>query len=308
MLAGNAPTLGATLTTPNDPRIRFADLNGNGWWDVGEPAIYDVDDDYVYTQGTDTMLVGAEPPDGTGLIDLLPFHKFYDADSDGVWDVGEPAIQDSGLDGFYNLGRYWDIFPRKIKVGEEPTVTVDGKLTFYEADCHLYLETQKLGWLLVPFSTDSMYPLQHGNEVHDPNMLAYFLPLGNYYTPGDISVGSGSPVTLASVSASSNRWNIPFFSFNFRPAIGNTANRILSVWLEAGSPVAQHTAKFPVTVILGEEKRPFFFSLAARSLDDLSYWQSMGVQAPTIFLKAQTNAETVVVSDRYGFVQQVGPT
>jgi len=205
-----------------------------------------------------------------------------------------------------NDTRRWNLLLKKIVAGEEPVAFTSGKLWYYDVDGHMYLDREDLeAAVQVALAGDSQPPLTHGNEAHEPSFLAYFLPMESFYNANDMTVGS-TPATIASISANSNRWNIPFIGFNFRPDLGNTANRMLYVWFEAGNPVAQKTAKYPVNVVLNETKRPFFYGLAARGVSDLGFWQAKGMQAPTIYLKAQTDVESVIVSDTYLMNLQVG--
>jgi hypothetical protein len=105
LLAGSAPAAGVSLSTPGST-ILYDDANFNGKWDVGEGCWDDADYDFMYTPmymgyGMDVHLVGTEPaywafgsPPGTT-------NKYYDANTNGVWDVGEPAIDDLDLSGTY---------------------------------------------------------------------------------------------------------------------------------------------------------------------------------------------------------------
>lgn len=212
-----------------------------------------------------------------------------------------------------NDTRRWDYLLRKLAEGEEPwndldypDNLLDGRLWYADIDKHAYIDDPLIGSKQVALSGEPQPPLTHGNEAHDPTLLAYFLPMESYYNANDITVGV-NPTAIASISASSNRWNIPFAGLNFRPDTGNTANRTLYVWFEAGNPAAQKTAKYPVNVVLNETKRPLFYGLAARNVGDLGFWQAKGMQAPTIYLKAQTDSESAIVSDTYLMNLQVGP-
>jgi len=304
VLVGTAPSEGSALSSP-PYGVRYYDPAGVGaMWDVGMPAILDVDDDYVYTVGTDVVLVGTEPPNGSAIFDPGLLDKYYDVNGNVAWDIDEPAIKDDGDDVFH-VRRRWNFLLNRLLPLEEPSSFQMGRLWYRESDGHPYLDRPDLAQALqIPLVGDA--PTIHDNEAHSLAFLAYFLPMGSWYVT-DVSVGSAAAVTLASVSATAGRWNIPSGIFNFRPAATNTANRTLSVWWE--TPLGtQHSAKYPITVVLNEAKRPFTFGLCHSGIGDLGFWQSRFASSATIYLRAQTDAETVLVSDRYLNVLQVGPT
>jgi len=105
LLVGPEPLKGSALKFPDRSTITFYDADSDSAWSVGEPAIDDVDEDYVYTppsaEGPDVLLVGPEPDVGVDLAGPGSFDKYYDADSSDTWDVGEPAIRDADGTGTY---------------------------------------------------------------------------------------------------------------------------------------------------------------------------------------------------------------
>ena len=72
------------LPLSNDPALRFLDSNGNGVWDIGEPVVYDSNQNGVYD----------------GKI------KFVDSNANGVWNSGETVVVDANNNGVYNNGKY----------------------------------------------------------------------------------------------------------------------------------------------------------------------------------------------------------
>jgi len=98
LLAGPAPPAGAPLSTPGST-ILYYDWDysstptvGDGFWD-------DIDGDFAYTPaymyyGLDVHLVGVEPAFWMYGSSLPPTVKYYDTNTNGLWDVGEPAIDD----------------------------------------------------------------------------------------------------------------------------------------------------------------------------------------------------------------------
>jgi hypothetical protein len=160
----------------------------------------------------------------------------------------------------------------------------------------------------------------HGNEAHSPSFLevgdpptvhgnsrhslaytdAVFLS-GQYLAASDVTVGSASPANIASISVTISgtreEYLLPIVGFNYRPDVGNTGNRILQVWLNDGSN--DRSAKFPVTVVLGEMKKPFLYGLAFGSSLHVGYWQSPKTGNVTLYLKGQTDQESAICSDRF---------
>jgi len=221
-------------------------------------------------------------------------------------------------DGLYlgNDLRRWNLLLKKILSGEEPTAFIDGKLWFYDVDKHPYIEESGVGFTQILLAGDP--PSQHGNEVHfplmaedphgnashSPSFLATYLLNSSYYNSADISVGSASAVTLASITCPAGYYYLPLGGFNFRANPTNTANRILSVWWEVGT--TQRSAKFPITAVLNETKRPFTIENPLRNVTDLNFWRTKFASTTSINLRAQTDAETVIVSDRWASALQVG--
>ena len=297
VLAGNSPPLNAPLTLPSS-LVRFADLDADGIWSKGDPAIYDVNDDYVYTIGVDMVLVGTEPPDGTALLDPPIDVKFYDSNGNGIWDIGEPAVRDGDGDGFYNPIRRWNLLLKKLDLIEYPTLFIDGRLWYSNLDKHAYIDDPNVGSKQIALTGESQPPNMHGNTAHSPAFLYYFGVKGNYFTSADLTIGSASAVTIGSFTGLNGRYEIPLMgSFNFRPAAGNTADVILDVWWEA--PLGtQCSAKFPITVKLGEVKHPFSMCVPLRNIVDMTFW-SQASTGQTYYLRGQTRSEQAIISDRY---------
>jgi len=222
-------------------------------------------------------------------------------------------------DGLYlgNDLRRWNLLLKKILSGEEPTDFLDGRLWFYDVDKAMYLEVAGYGARKIPFA-DEVPTLPHGNEAHfpplaedphgnashNPAFLSTYLLNSSYYNSADISVGAVSAVTLASITCPAGYYYLPLGGFNFRPDPTNTANRILSVWWEVGT--TQRSAKFPVTAVLNETKRPFTIENPLRNVTDLNFWRTKFASTTSINLRAQTDAETVIISDRWANALQVG--
>lgn len=303
VLAGTAPPIGAVLTAPS-AKVRFYDANTNGIWDVDEPAIYDVDDDYIYTAGVDTVLVGTAPPNLSPLTDPnLPWDCFYDANLNGVWDVGEPAVRDVDGDYLYKTVRRWNLLLKRIASGQEPTLPRTGHIWFYDVDGHIYLGREDLGsYLKIPLDGDAQPPTIHGNPNHSLAYTDIVFLSGPYLAAADVTVGSAASVTLATVNftptGTRQEYIFPMAGFNFRPDAGNTANRRLDVWLEDAAGT-QRSAKFPITVVLADPKRPFTFNLAFHNSLDIGFWQAPKISSTTITLKGQMDVETALCSDRF---------
>lgn len=103
VLCGSAPPEGSPLILAStNSSILFYDTTNDGYWSVGEPAIYDMDSDYNYTQGIDVVLIGSTPPDLVYLSSPFLTESFFDSNENTYWDIGEPAINDLNSDGFYN--------------------------------------------------------------------------------------------------------------------------------------------------------------------------------------------------------------
>jgi len=303
VLAGTTPPVNSILTAPS-AKVRFYDANANGIWDEGESAIYDSDDDYIYTAGVDTVLVGAEPPDFSALTDPnLPWDCFYDINLNGVWDVNEPAVRDVDGDYLYKAVRRWNLLLKRIATGEEPALPRTGHVYFYDVDGHIYLGREDLGaYAKIPLDGDTQPPIIHGNPSHSLKYTDIIFLSGPYLAAADVTVGSAASVTLATVNftptGTRQEYIFPMAGFNFRPDAGNTANRILSVWLEDGAGT-QRSAKFPITTVLADPKRPFTYNLAFHNSLDIGFWQAAKITATTITLKGQMDAETALCSDRF---------
>src|SRR2546425_2281181 len=133
VIAGTQPTIGTVLKS--DPKIKFIDTNGNGVWDMGEPAVYDSNSNNAYDQGEpviagglagdgkwdpgetvaydsdsnklyetgETVIAGTAPPNATALASDTRI-KFADTDGNGLWDPGEVVAYDLLNDGVYDPG------------------------------------------------------------------------------------------------------------------------------------------------------------------------------------------------------------
>jgi len=85
---------------------------------------------------------------------------------------------------------------------------------------------------------------------------------------------------------------------NYRANPANTADRTLRVWYE--SPLGTiRSAQFPLIVKLAEVKHPFTYPPAFRDIVDAIFWTTPKTAAYSIYLRAQTDAEAAIVSDRY---------
>lgn len=210
---------------------------------------------------------------------------------------------------------------KKILAGEEPQEPfIDGRLWYYDVDKHVYVDESSVGSKQIALAGDAQPAQQHGNEVHSPQFMAVGDPpsvhgnskhslyytdavflSGSYLSAADVVVGSASPTNIAtisfSISGTREEYLLPIVGFNYRPDPGNTANRTLQVWLNDGSN--DRSAKFPVTVVLNEAKRPFSYGLAFGSSLHVGYWQSPKTGNVTLYLKGQTDQESALCSDRF---------
>ena len=212
-------------------------------------------------------------------------------------------------DGLYlgNDTRRWNLLLKRILSGEEPVEGfIDGRLWWHGDVKRLFVEdSDGQTYYQVPVDGDPQPPQTHGNDAHNPQFLSYYYVKGANYNANDIAVGASSPVTLGYYSGSSGKYHQPFASFNYRPGVDLTANRTLEVWWEV--PLGtQKSAKFPVSVALNESKRPFFFFVPFRDVFDQLFWRTKFSTAQSIYLRAQTDSESVIVSDLYVSGVEIG--
>ena len=99
--AGIAPANNTALTT--DPKIKFHDTNDNTLWDVGEPVVYDANNNNLYDA---EITIGNPVPNPNAKLKTDSLIKFvgpgtswtsgnlvvYDSNSNGRYDTGEPVI------------------------------------------------------------------------------------------------------------------------------------------------------------------------------------------------------------------------
>jgi hypothetical protein len=81
-----------------DSLIKFVDANANGHWDIGEPVVYDANNDSIF-ESTELAIAGAVSPGGVLRSD--PLIKFVDINGNNHWDPGEAVVYDLS-----NLNRY----------------------------------------------------------------------------------------------------------------------------------------------------------------------------------------------------------
>jgi len=115
----NGTALPDTTPLSLDTHMRIVDTNLNGHWDVGEPVIYDADNDNVYMAGdivinrgnpgalfpgeilTEPVLVGSAPPISTS-VKVDPKMRYVESNGNTVWDPGESIIYDNNTNNVYD--------------------------------------------------------------------------------------------------------------------------------------------------------------------------------------------------------------
>lgn len=197
--------------------------------------------------------------------------------------------------------RRWDasnlinLILEEVKIGEEPSTPTPGRLWRYEGDARAYFDDAS-NFNQLAYTGEPQPPQSHGNEKHSPKMVEAFFPSGAYYNAADVTVGT-SPTIILSCGSFLDKWIIPSAGFNFRPAATNTADLTLTVYWRVS--LAQRSAQYPITVFQDEGRRPFYFGLPIRDMDELIFWQTKFSSTPTISLMGFTDAENVIVSNRY---------
>jgi len=90
-----------------DGRIKFVDTNTNGQWDSGETVVYDTDASGpgagIFNTGryhNDTIIAGSTPANNTVLSQDSKL-KFYDANGNTIWNIGEPVVYDTNNNNLY---------------------------------------------------------------------------------------------------------------------------------------------------------------------------------------------------------------
>jgi len=101
---GYPPNFGVGLR-PAGPLDRYYDANQNLMWDIGEPAIKDVNNNNVFDSG-DMVLVGPTPPSNAFLSKPSSRDRHYDPGLNGIWDAGEAAVRDSNGNYIYDSGDF----------------------------------------------------------------------------------------------------------------------------------------------------------------------------------------------------------
>lgn len=196
--------------------------------------------------------------------------------------------------------RRWNLLLKKILSGEQPTTFTSGRLWYFDADGHPYLDREDLGAALqIPLAGDP--PTSHGNESHNFGFFSVFqLATGTFarFIATDLTISSGSPSTIRQFSSEEGYWAFPMGGFNYRPGPSSTQDIILDVWWECPAGT-QRSAKVPITVKLNEIKHPFLICVPFRDQFDEEFWTTPAASTQTIYLKGQTRAESAIVSDRY---------
>lgn len=114
LISGVRPTVGTPLKT--DPKIKYAEIDGNNFWDLGEPVVYDTNSNNLYDTG-EPVILGISPAIGTLLSEpviagsvptlgaLLKSDaklKFIDVKRSGLWAPGDPVVYDINGNGLYD--------------------------------------------------------------------------------------------------------------------------------------------------------------------------------------------------------------
>jgi len=143
-----------------DFRIKYVDTNGNNVWDPGETVILDADSSGTYNPSlTDTVIAGS-PTFGRSLT-LDTSIRFVDSNANGVWNTGEPVVQDSNGDGKYSFGKFHnDTLVSGIAPLNNTAVALDTLIKFADTNSNQ-------GW-------DSGEPVVYdinNNNVYDPDFV-----------------------------------------------------------------------------------------------------------------------------------------
>ena len=89
----------------------------NNLWNTAEPAIRDVNNNGQFDTTTDVVLVGFIPPNTAPLSAWASNVKYYDNNTNTIWDVKEPAIRDLNITGFYDTADVVLLDPFGIAAG-----------------------------------------------------------------------------------------------------------------------------------------------------------------------------------------------
>ena len=84
-----------------DSLVKFVDLNANAHWDLGEPVLYDSNNDSIF-ESTEPVIAGSVAPGATLRAD--PLVKYVDINGDNRWDAGESVVYDISNSNRYITG------------------------------------------------------------------------------------------------------------------------------------------------------------------------------------------------------------
>jgi predicted thioredoxin/glutaredoxin len=175
---------------------RFADTNGNGHWDAGEPIVYDLNGNGVYeTADPGARFIDANgnghwDPYETLIFDTThpkdPRIKFADSNGDGKWEPGEEGIAyDSNNDGIHEKDEPEILCPCNLPAGTflgEPVLagtapapgtplTDDAQIKFIDAN--------------------------HDNVWNKDEPIVYDSNGNGVYDPGEPWIAGSAPATAA---------------------------------------------------------------------------------------------------------------
>ena len=88
LIAGSAPTLGASLSS--DPKVKFVDTDLNGAWDLGETVVYEKSGGPSYVSGD--PVIGGIPPIVGGVLFADAKVKYVDSGGLGHWVSGDSVV------------------------------------------------------------------------------------------------------------------------------------------------------------------------------------------------------------------------
>ncbi len=84
---------------------RCTDINWNGLFSNNEAIIFDEDKNFSYEQGTDTIIYGSPPSEGTPIFNLNPDEKHTDEGANKYkFDSNESIIKDANDNAQYDTG------------------------------------------------------------------------------------------------------------------------------------------------------------------------------------------------------------
>lgn len=94
-----------TITFVIDSGERCTDINWNGLFSNNETIIFDEDKNFNYEQGTDTVIYGSSPPEGTPIFNFNSDEKHTDGGENNYkFDSNEGIIKDANDNNQYDTG------------------------------------------------------------------------------------------------------------------------------------------------------------------------------------------------------------